>query len=98
MYIMFLIYLIVLGICTWFGPRLVAVINSCDAKAEIDTKDAIAAFMIGLVPVVNILFVFFGALILAELHQVLKAEREGSKTAVAKFNEGLRELEDDSND
>jgi hypothetical protein len=93
MVVMLLIYLVILGLSAWFGPKVIAVLDNCDANAEVTNVHALAGFMIGVIPVVNIFFVFFGGWILAELYKVLEEERKGVKGSVDAFNRGLKELE-----
>lgn len=96
MFIIFLIYLTAFGLSTWFGPKVIAVLDRADVKTDITNVDAIAGFLIGIVPVLNIFFVFFGGWILAEITKVLKAEAAGDKNAVKLFNQRLKELNDSS--
>jgi len=92
MSVMFVIYLIALGLCTWFGPKVSAVLDSYDVEAEITNRDAFVSFVIGLIPVFNIFFVFFGAWLWSDISKVTKEAKAGNKEAVKQFNEKLRKL------
>jgi hypothetical protein len=89
---MLLIYLITLGLCTWFGPKVAAVIEERDARAEASNVHAIAAFLLGIIPALNVLFLFFGAILLVDIAKVLKAD---DKAGIYEFNKKLRELFDE---
>lgn len=92
MYIMLLIYLIILGLCSWFGPKVVAVVEKRDARAEIENVHAIAAFLLGIVPAFNVLFLFFGARLLVDVEKLLKANKASD---IYEFNKKLQELFDE---
>ena len=90
---MWVIYLLVLGLNIWFGPKAVAVVDECDARAEIRTVHAVAAFLIGVVPVVNVISVFFGAIFLHDVYSLLK---ENDYAEIKEFNARLKEMSDAS--
>jgi hypothetical protein len=89
MFIMLLIYLVSMGLCIWFGPKLIAVLDRLDVKAEVTPTDALAGLILGVIPVLNIFFVFFGGWILAGVFQVLK---EGTVKDMEDFNSNLKEM------
>jgi hypothetical protein len=88
-----LIYLVSLGLCTWFGPKVVAVFDRCTAKADIENRHSVAGFVIGLIPIVNVLFVLSGGYVLWEVRRVLKEEIKGNRSDLINFNAELRELD-----
>jgi hypothetical protein len=89
---MFVIYLVALGLCTWFGPKVSAVLDSYNVEKESTNRDAFVAFTIGLIPVFNIFFVFFGAWLLTDILRVMKESKNGNTEAVKEFNKKLKEL------
>lgn len=89
---MWLIYLVTLGLCTWFGPKVVAVIDKRDVRAEVENLHAIAAFLLGVVPAFNVLFLFFGARLLVDVEKLLKANKVSD---IYKFNKELEDLFDE---
>lgn len=89
---MLLVYLVIWGLCIWFGPKAVAVIDERDARAEIEAIHAVAAFLLGIVPALNVLFLFFGARLLYDVDRVLKTN---SKDDILEFNKRLKELFDE---
>jgi hypothetical protein len=89
--VMLLIYLVSLGLCTWFGPKIVAITDTLDIRSEVSNKHAVAGFFLGLMPIINILFIFFGGWLLA---RSLKVLNRGSAEDIRKFNEELRDMMD----
>ena len=83
----------VLGLNIWFGPKAVAVVDECDVRAEIRTVHAVAAFLIGVIPVINVLSVFFGAIFLHDVYSLLK---DNDYTEIKEFNARLKKMSDDS--
>lgn len=92
---MFLIYLISLALCIWFGPKVAAVIDKRDVRAEITTVHALTGLILGLIPAANILFLFFGAKFLYEIDRVLKATHPNAEADIREFNRKLRETFDE---
>jgi hypothetical protein len=89
---MLVIYLITLALCIWFGPKVVAVIEKRDARAEVENIHAIAALILGLIPAMNIMFLFFGAKLLFDVDKLLKANKYND---IYEFNRKLKELFDE---
>lgn len=89
---MWLIYLVTLGLCIWFGPKVAAVVEKRDARAEVQNVHALAAIIIGIIPAVNILFLFFGAKFLYDVDKLLKANKNED---IYEFNRKLKELFDE---
>lgn len=89
MNIMLVIYLIALGLCSWFGPTLVAVTNKDDAEAKVTDRDAFAGIIMGLIPVLNIFMVFFGASLLSDIIRVNKEAKRGNREPLRQLNRDL---------
>jgi hypothetical protein len=95
MFVMLLIYLVALGLNIWFSPKVVAIVSECNIRAEIKTVHALSGFLLGLVPALNIIFLFFGARLLVHVDQLLKAEHPGAEAEIKAFNKRLKDLKDE---
>lgn len=67
-------------------------LDRCDVRAEVNNVDAIAGFIIGIVPFVNMFFVFYGAWLLSDITKVLREAQAGSTTVIQDYNQKLRDL------
>lgn len=49
-------YLIILGLNIWRAPKLIATVEKNDCMANVETHHVISAIFIGLIPIINIVF------------------------------------------
>lgn len=95
MYQMLLIYLTAMALCIWFGPKVSAVVATNDVETEVTNTHAVAGLLIGITPVLNIFFCFFGAWLMTEILKTLKAAKKGDRKAVQDFNRKLKVMFDE---
>ena len=89
--VMWIIYLTALGLCTWYGPVVAAVLDKLEVEVDIDRTYATVGFIIGLIPVINIWFVMWNVFLITDIHKALRAKKNGDEEAVPKLNQKLRE-------
>lgn len=93
MELLMLLYLIVLGLNVGLMPRVVAVIEKHDYKASVENKHVMACILLGLVPIINVVFLFGGTMMLSTILR-LHREYDGVVQDRINFNKEIKKLYD----
>ncbi|MNK09949.1 hypothetical protein D3C87_279580 [compost metagenome] len=86
-----LLYLVVLGLNIGLMPRVIAVIDKSDYKALAKNNHVLAAVLLGLIPLVNVVFLFAGSLMLSTILR-LHREYDGVIRDRIEFNQSLKKV------
>lgn len=86
-----LLYLVILGLNIGLMPRVVAVMEQHDYKALSENRHVFACLLLGLVPLINVMFLFGGCMLLGTILRLHK-NYEGVAQDRLNFNKEIEKL------